>query len=159
MRSNRTETSETANLFTMAALDNWDSVCRLCSEQKNEMLPIFGNEGMQRKVAQKLRACLPVLVYKTDPLPKQICQFCAARLDDVYEFREYCLNVYKDMNVKLLTCRDIESVRIFLDAMKNSPDPCQVCRPDDLSIVSILYLPLTNFSFNYQSYSLSGATL
>ncbi|XP_053971385.1 zinc finger protein 567-like [Hylaeus volcanicus] len=105
--------------------NKWENACRLCSEEKNEMLSIFGNEGVQRKVAQKLRACLPVLVYKTDPLPKQICQFCAARLDDVYEFREYCLSVYKSMHLKLLTYKNIESVQIYLDAMKNSPDPCQ----------------------------------
>ncbi|XP_076642973.1 uncharacterized protein LOC143353480 isoform X1 [Halictus rubicundus] len=109
----------------MAVPNKWENVCRLCSEERNEMLPIFGNEGVQRKVAQKLRACLPVLVYKTDPLPKQICQFCAARLDDVYEFREYCLSVYKSMHAKLLSFKDLESVQIYLDAMKNSPDPCQ----------------------------------
>lgn len=109
----------------MAVSNKWENACRLCSEEKNEMLSIFGNEGVQRKVAQKLRACLPVLVYKTDPLPKQICQFCAARLDDVYEFREYCLSVYKSMYLKLLAYKDIESVQIYLEAMKNSPDPCQ----------------------------------
>ncbi|XP_076237210.1 uncharacterized protein LOC143180984 [Calliopsis andreniformis] len=109
----------------MAVPNKWENACRLCSEQRNEMLSIFGNEGVQRKVAQKLRACLPVLVYKTDPLPKQICQFCAARLDDVYEFREYCLSVYKSMHLKLLAYKDVESVQIYLDAMKNSPDPCQ----------------------------------
>ncbi|XP_015186330.1 PREDICTED: zinc finger protein 528-like [Polistes dominula] len=114
----------------MAVVNKWENVCRLCSEEKIEMLPIFGIEGVQRKVVQKLRACLPVLVYKTDPLPKQICQFCAARLDDIYEFREYCLNVYKDMYVKLLNYKDVESVQIFFEAMKNSPDPCQaqLCR-------------------------------
>ncbi|XP_012276780.1 PR domain zinc finger protein 5 [Orussus abietinus] len=110
----------------MAAMNNWGNSCRLCSEEKTEMLPIFGDEGLQRKVAQKLRACLPVMVYKTDPLPKQICQFCAARLDDAYEFREYCLSVYKSMYIKLLAMKDLEAVHIFLDAMKNSPDPCQV---------------------------------
>ena len=109
----------------MAVPNKWENACRLCSEEKNEMLSIFGNEGVQRKVAQKLRACLPVLVYKTDPLPKQICQFCAARLDDVYEFREYCLSVYKSMHLKLLAYKNIESVQIYLEAMKNSPDPCQ----------------------------------
>ncbi|XP_043522322.1 zinc finger protein Xfin-like [Frieseomelitta varia] len=109
----------------MAVPNKWENVCRLCSEEKNEMLSIFGNEGVQRKVAQKLRACLPVLVYKTDPLPKQICQFCAARLDDVYEFREYCLSVYKSMHLKLLAYKNVESVQIYLEAMKNSPDPCQ----------------------------------
>ncbi|KAK9297045.1 hypothetical protein QLX08_009140 [Tetragonisca angustula] len=109
----------------MAVPNKWENACRLCSEEKNEMLSIFGNEGVQRKVAQKLRACLPVLVYKTDPLPKQICQFCAARLDDVYEFREYCLSVYKSMHLKLLAYKNVESVQIYLEAMKNSPDPCQ----------------------------------
>lgn len=90
------------------------------------MLQIFGDEGKQRRVAQKLRVCLPVMVYKTDPLPKKICQFCAARLDDVFEFREYCLNVYRRMHVKLLARKDVNSVKIFLDAMANSPDHCQV---------------------------------
>lgn len=104
----------------------WDNSCRLCAEEKIEMLPIFGEEGLRRRIAQKLRVCLPVMVYKADPLPKQICQFCAARLDDVFEFREYCLNVYKSMHLKLLTTKNSNSVEIFLDAMSNSPDPCQV---------------------------------
>jgi len=91
------------------------------------MLPIFGDEGLQRRVVQKLQACLPVLVYKTDPLPKQICQFCAARLDDAYEFREYCLNVYKSMHAMLLKYQQSQPVRVFLRAMKTSQDPCQVC--------------------------------
>lgn len=90
------------------------------------MLPIFGDEGLQRRVVQKLRACLPVLVYKTDPLPKQICQFCAARLDDAYEFRDFCLNVYRSMHAVLLRYKQNESAQIFLDAMRNSSDPCQV---------------------------------
>ena len=122
----------------MATLNNWENACRLCSEEKTEMLPIFGNEGIQRKVAQKLRACLPVLVYKTDPLPKQICQFCAARLDDAYEFREYCLSVYKAMHAKLLVLKDMEAVHIFLDAMQNSPDPCQVSNTK-LKIISMTH--------------------
>ncbi|XP_012531158.1 zinc finger protein 271 [Monomorium pharaonis] len=119
-----------ANHYTAMAMTGsgpkWDKVCRLCSEERNEMLPIFGDEGLQRRVAQKLRACLPVLVYRTDPLPKQICQFCAARLDDAYEFREFCLNVYRDMYAVLLRYKQTESVQIFLDAMRNSSDPCQV---------------------------------
>ncbi|XP_024893789.1 zinc finger protein 85-like [Temnothorax curvispinosus] len=114
------------NFYTMAAGSKWDRVCRLCSEERNEMLPIFGDEGMQRRVVEKLRACLPVLVYKTDPLPKQICQFCAARLDDAYEFRQYCLNVYRSMQAVLLRHKQTESAQIYLDAMKNSSDPCQV---------------------------------
>ncbi|KYM98152.1 hypothetical protein ALC62_11143 [Cyphomyrmex costatus] len=104
----------------------WDKVCRLCSEERNEMLPIFGDEGLQRRVVQKLRACLPVLVYQTDPLPKQICQFCAARLDDVYQFREFCINIYRSMHAVLLKCEQMESAQIYLEAMKNSSDPCQV---------------------------------
>ncbi|XP_015606237.1 zinc finger protein 569 [Cephus cinctus] len=129
----------------MALTNNWENSCRLCSEQKSEMLPIFGEEGLQRKVAQKLRACLPVMVYKTDPLPKQICQFCAARLDDAYEFREYCLNVYKSMHIKLLTLRESESVQIFLDAMRNSPDPCQVqlCKEKSRAPPPLVPLPAT----------------
>jgi hypothetical protein len=116
-----------ATIFTMPAVNKWDNACRLCSEERNEMLPIFGDEGLQRRVVQKLQACLPVLVYKTDPLPKQICQFCAARLDDAYEFREYCLNVYKSMHAMLLKYQQSQPVRVFLHAMKTSQDPCQVC--------------------------------
>lgn len=133
--------------FTM---DKWDNACRLCSEKRNEMLPIFGDEGLQRRVAQKLLACLPVLVYKTDPLPKQICQFCAARLDDAYEFREYCLNVYRNMHAMLLKCRQVESVQIFLDAMKTSPDPCQVCRSNNSLFEKIILLLETLIRKNFK---------
>lgn len=123
-----------ANLYAMAAVGSkWDKVCRLCSEERNEMLPIFGDEGLQRMVVQKLRALLPVLVYETDPLPKQICQFCAARLDDAYEFREHCLNVYRSMHTVLLRFKQTEPVQRFLDAMRNSSDPCQVCQTNDSS--------------------------
>lgn len=127
-RTARSLPAMNASLYaaTMGTGDKWDKVCRLCSEERNEMLPIFGDEGLQRRVAQKLRACLPVLVYKTDPLPKQICQFCAARLDDVYEFREYCLNVFRSMHDVLLRYKQTESAQIFLNAMRNSSDPCQV---------------------------------
>ncbi|XP_034935788.1 zinc finger protein 329-like isoform X2 [Chelonus insularis] len=114
------------NPLKMTPQLHWENSCRLCSEEKIEMLEIFGEEGLRRRVAQKLRVCLPVMVYKSDPLPKQICQFCAARLDDAYEFREHCLNVYKSMHLKLLTKKNLNSVKIFLDAMTNSPDPCQV---------------------------------
>ncbi|XP_048513182.1 zinc finger protein 667-like [Athalia rosae] len=107
------------------AVQEWNNACRLCSEVKAEMLSIFGGEGTQRKVTLKMRACFPVMVYKTDPLPKQICQFCAARLDDAYEFRERCLSVYKNMHLQLIGLKESETVQIFLDAMKNSPDPCQ----------------------------------
>ncbi|XP_046484480.1 zinc finger protein 595 [Neodiprion pinetum] len=107
------------------AVQDWNNACRLCSEEQPEMLSIFGDEGVQRKVTQKMRACFPIMVYKSDPLPKQICQFCAARLDDAYEFRERCLGVYKSMHIQLLALKDSETVKIFLDAMKNSPDPCQ----------------------------------
>ncbi|CAG5106464.1 Similar to ZNF808: Zinc finger protein 808 (Homo sapiens) [Cotesia congregata] len=109
----------------MAPLD-WNGSCRLCSEKKTEMFEIFGEEGIRRRVAQKLRVCLPVMVYKSDPLPKKICQFCAARLDDAYEFREYCLSVYKNMHFKLLASKNLTAVKMFLDAMSASPDPCQV---------------------------------
>ena len=104
----------------------WDDACRLCGEEKTEQFCIFGEEGTRRKIIKKLRVCLPVMVYQTDPLPKKICQFCAARLDDVFEFREYCLTVYKAMHRKLLSLKESKNVQIYLDAMNNSPDPCQV---------------------------------
>lgn len=134
------------------ALENWNNSCRLCSEEKPEMLSIFGYEGTKRKVTQKMRACFPIMVYKTDPLPKQICQFCAARLDDAYEFREHCLTVYKAMHLQLLALKDSETVRIFLNAMKDSPDPCQVCQKV-VSSITIINM------FNRFFFQTSGAAL
>ncbi|EZA60516.1 hypothetical protein DMN91_009963 [Ooceraea biroi] len=133
-----------ANLFVMPTIDKWDNVCRLCMEKKNEMLSIFGEEGLQRRVVQKLQACLPVLVYKTDPLPKQICQFCAARLDDAFEFREHCLNVYKTMHAILLKYQHVPPVRAFLNAMKTSQDPCQAQLCKDKSRAPPPLVPLSS---------------
>ncbi|XP_043286449.1 zinc finger protein 84-like [Venturia canescens] len=127
------------------AVSEWDNSCRLCAEEQNEMFSIFGEEGLRRKVAHKLRVCLPVMVYKTDPLPKKICQFCAARLDDVYEFREYCLNVYKSMHRKLSGLKHLKSVQIYMDALNNSPDPCQaqLCKENARAPPPLVPLPVS----------------
>ncbi|KAK0164102.1 hypothetical protein PV328_002765 [Microctonus aethiopoides] len=139
----------------MAEQTKWENSCRLCSEEKIEMLSIFGEEGLRRQIPQKLRVCLPIMVYKTDPLPKQICQFCAARLDDAFEFRDYCLNIYKSMHLKFLASKNSNSVKIFLDAMFNSPDPCQVelCKIKQRAPPPLVPLP-SSLSMNKSTSSL-----
>lgn len=104
----------------MSLENEWKNTCRLCAEIKSDMLKIYGDEGKKRKIADKLRVCIPVLVYKTDPLPKNICQFCAARLDDIYEFREYCLTVYKKMYIKLKKNKNDKTVSIYLNTLNNN---------------------------------------
>ncbi|CAG4949137.1 unnamed protein product [Colias eurytheme] len=81
-------------------------LCRLCSLKSGPRLHIFDKEAEQRQILFKLRTCLPTMphklqyitvmhiqqISKDDFLPKKICERCVTRLEQLYEWRQSCLN-------------------------------------------------------------------
>ncbi|CAH2267559.1 jg11848 [Pararge aegeria aegeria] len=68
-------------------------LCRLCSLKSGPRLHIFDKESEQRQILFKLRTCLPTMqISKDDFLPKKICERCVTRLEQLYEWRQSCLN-------------------------------------------------------------------
>ncbi|KYM93004.1 hypothetical protein ALC53_00543 [Atta colombica] len=78
----------------MAVVEEFDYLCRLCATKTGILmgLPIFEAGDQMRNIDKKIAACLPVQVSLTDQLPKVICEDCAFKLDQLFDFREKCLH-------------------------------------------------------------------
>lgn len=77
----------------MAVVKEFDYLCRLCATKTGILmgLPIFEAGDQMRNIDKKIAACLPVQVSMTDQLPKVVCEECAYKLDQLFDFREKCL--------------------------------------------------------------------
>ena len=78
----------------MAVVEEFDYLCRLCATKTGILmgLPIFEAGEQMRNIDKKIAACLPVQVSMTDQLPKVVCEECAYKLDQLFDFREKCLH-------------------------------------------------------------------
>lgn len=78
----------------MAVVEEFDYLCRLCATKTGILmgLPIFEAGEQMRNIDKKIAACLPVQVSLTDQLPKVVCEECAFKLDQLFDFREKCLH-------------------------------------------------------------------
>ncbi|XP_012286496.1 zinc finger protein 2 [Orussus abietinus] len=78
----------------MAVVEEFDYLCRLCATKTGILmgLPIFEAGDQMRNIDKKIAACLPVRVSMTDQLPKVVCEECAYKLDQLFDFREKCLH-------------------------------------------------------------------
>ncbi|XP_069672341.1 zinc finger protein 665-like isoform X2 [Periplaneta americana] len=78
-------------------------LCRLCASSINDVVYIFGANGKEQRIAEKINTSLPVTVKDTDPLPKQICTTCVNKLNVCHEFAESCIqaeNKLRELNEK-----------------------------------------------------------
>ncbi|XP_015589654.1 zinc finger protein 260 [Cephus cinctus] len=87
----------------MAVVEEFDYLCRLCATKTGILmgLPIFEAGDQMRNIDKKIAACLPVQVSMTDQLPKVVCEECAYKLDQLFDFREKCLHT-EGMFMKML---------------------------------------------------------
>ncbi|XP_076175029.1 uncharacterized protein LOC143150548 isoform X1 [Ptiloglossa arizonensis] len=78
----------------MAVVEEFDYLCRLCATKTGILmgLPIFEAGDQMRNIDKKIAACLPVQVSMNDQLPKIVCEECAYKLDQLFDFREKCLH-------------------------------------------------------------------
>ncbi|XP_011499854.1 PREDICTED: zinc finger protein 519-like [Ceratosolen solmsi marchali] len=77
----------------MSVVEEIDYLCRLCATKMGILmgLPIFEANEQMRNIDKKISACLPVQISMTDQLPKIICEECAFKLDEFFDFREKVL--------------------------------------------------------------------
>ncbi|CAB3372854.1 Hypothetical predicted protein [Cloeon dipterum] len=67
-----------------------NSVCRTCAGYSTNLLPIFGHDGMEKKLGAKINQNLPISVYENDLLPTKICSRCIFSLEASIEFKNIC---------------------------------------------------------------------
>ncbi|KAE8746391.1 hypothetical protein FOCC_FOCC006886 [Frankliniella occidentalis] len=63
-------------------------ICRLCSRMNRFVVHIYGDEGVQMQLAQKINIYLPITVNPNDPLPKTVCISCIDSLEAQHELME-----------------------------------------------------------------------
>ncbi|XP_059217617.1 myb-like protein I [Stomoxys calcitrans] len=67
-------------------------LCRLCSVRNgSSKIHLFEKEAEQRNLIYKLRQLMPVNIAKEDFLPKNICERCVQKVENLYDWRQTSL--------------------------------------------------------------------
>ncbi|XP_026812108.1 zinc finger protein 436-like [Rhopalosiphum maidis] len=68
-------------------------LCRLCMCVGGKKHHLFkSRESNERQLQFKLKKCIPLQIKESDSLPKGICENCIAKMDELYEFIDQCVN-------------------------------------------------------------------
>ncbi|XP_018902992.1 uncharacterized protein [Bemisia tabaci] len=63
-------------------------ICRLCLSEEDVKWSLFDDDGLKRNFPCKILSCLCIPVSQFDPLPTYICEKCARKLDEFYDFKQ-----------------------------------------------------------------------
>uniref|UniRef100_A0A182VR90 ZAD domain-containing protein n=1 Tax=Anopheles minimus TaxID=112268 RepID=A0A182VR90_9DIPT len=55
-------------------------ICRLCSKMNRMVIFIYGAEGLEYNLLQKINSYLPIEINEEDELPKTICEACLDKI-------------------------------------------------------------------------------
>ncbi|XP_043252189.1 zinc finger protein 260-like isoform X2 [Colletes gigas] len=119
----------------MAVVEEFDYLCRLCATKTGILmgLPIFEAGDQMRNIDKKIAACLPVQVSMNDQLPKVVCEDCAYKLDQLFDFREKCLHTEGMFMEMLKEIAKDEVVRISKHNLEEGIHTMQVMDEMDLA--------------------------
>ncbi|XP_050354735.1 uncharacterized protein LOC126776326 [Nymphalis io] len=69
-------------------------VCRLCETKDGPFLNIFDADKV---TAKKIETVMPFGIAENDDLPHKICFRCSAKVEELYEFIQKCINTQKSL--------------------------------------------------------------
>ncbi|XP_014249964.1 zinc finger protein 567-like [Cimex lectularius] len=78
--------------------NNISSLCRLCGNVNDYLIPLFSGEGVEHELECKINKLLPVKVSIYDRLPDHICYSCASTIIAFYILLENCKEVEKKLS-------------------------------------------------------------
>ncbi|XP_074032895.1 uncharacterized protein isoform X2 [Leptinotarsa decemlineata] len=124
----------------MEVSEKLDCSCRLCDETSEKMFGIFekNEEGIQ--ILQLIKECLPIIIYRTDPLSKQICESCYYNLNSLSAFKKNALKTADNQKDKLKTDSDPDDrdVQLFLGCGEDMDEASELkdasTSTDDLTV-------------------------
>jgi hypothetical protein len=70
----------------------YSDACRLCDENREKMHSIFSKNEEGQQILHLIKECLPLVIFRTDPLSKQICGECFNKLETFYRFKKTSLD-------------------------------------------------------------------
>nr|CAH7747198.1 unnamed protein product [Callosobruchus chinensis] len=113
----------------MEDLDKMEDTCRLCDEVTDKMYSVFESTEEGFEVLQMIKECMPIVIYRTDPLSKQVCESCYNHLGALYTFKKAALETADRQKSKLKEtielageCKEIE---LFLKC-GDVPEDCDL---------------------------------
>ncbi|XP_038208041.1 gastrula zinc finger protein XlCGF46.1-like [Zerene cesonia] len=95
----------------------FERCCRLCTEEKETTIMIFGAEAASMQLQNKLNKYLLIEIEQDDNLPKSICIKCCTQLQNVCEF----IDLARDAQEKLLKLSMELYDRTYEDITKKYP--------------------------------------
>ncbi|XP_071634180.1 uncharacterized protein [Temnothorax longispinosus] len=84
--------TSTATAMVNEPRKSYDELCRLCASYDAFRMHIFGQEGKNRQLVDKIQTCLSFKIIEDDCLPKVLCYPCMYNLENFYDFRTACVN-------------------------------------------------------------------
>ncbi|KAF2903459.1 hypothetical protein ILUMI_02721 [Ignelater luminosus] len=97
-----------------------ENTCRLCDEGGPSMHSVFERIPEGQQVLQLIKDCLELLIYRTDPLPKQVCNSCYKNLIEFSNFKKTTLKTFERQKERLRenNSENNVSVRLYLNALE-----------------------------------------
>ncbi|XP_011333328.2 zinc finger protein hangover isoform X2 [Ooceraea biroi] len=90
--TNAASSSLPSTATTMESKERYDELCRLCASYNAIRMNIFGQEGKNRQLVDKIQILLPFKILEDDCLPKVLCYRCMFNLENFYDFRTACVH-------------------------------------------------------------------
>ncbi|RZC35293.1 uncharacterized protein BDFB_004101 [Asbolus verrucosus] len=103
-------------MHPMDASASCGDACRLCDENKEKMYSIFAKNDEGQQILHLIKECLPLIIFRTDPLSKQICEDCFNKLETFYRFKKTSLDTAKKHRNHLRNTEESssKSVQLYL---------------------------------------------
>ncbi|KAK9732174.1 Zinc-finger associated domain (zf-AD) [Popillia japonica] len=96
-------------------------LCRICAQIGDACYPIFDSSS-GRNIEMKMQKCFSFIVFTDDYKPKEICNCCYMKLNDLYEFIEMCYT----SNNKFETMVFSSNQGLWLEKQTQSYDGCHL---------------------------------
>ncbi|XP_076299492.1 uncharacterized protein LOC143218272 [Lasioglossum baleicum] len=104
----------------MEPRERYQELCRLCASYDAVKMDIFGQEGKNRQLVDKIQACLPFKIAEDDRLPKCLCYRCMYNLENFYDFRTACVNAVALLERCLPPSEKVEGIMTTLRCCDDS---------------------------------------
>ncbi|CAG9864756.1 unnamed protein product [Phyllotreta striolata] len=85
----------------MEESEKLEEPCRLCDENAEKLVSIFDKNEEGVEILQVIKDCIPIVIYRTDPLSKNICESCLESLYSLSSFKKNCEEIAHKQKEKL----------------------------------------------------------
>ncbi|KAK3907622.1 Zinc finger protein 226 [Frankliniella fusca] len=78
---------------------NISKMCRICGSKNDNLLNVFGPEGLTMQLSEKIHNILPIKIRAEEPLPSGVCHPCVVTLMACEKLVEKCSSIDKRLRV------------------------------------------------------------